>query len=127
MFAKLLVVILSVGVIASALLVIRQQRINTFHDISVIHEKMIDHERVLWKLRNDIANRCRPAEVRMALAQLNESWDPIPARPELILPGVPNDGTRMANGAISPTPSAPEPDAQHGQRGYIASTQGEHR
>lgn len=83
MFAKLLFIILVVGATACALLVIRQQRIDTFHEMSQIHQRLLGHERTLWELRSEIAQRCRPSQVRLAMNQLGETWVPIPAPPPL--------------------------------------------
>jgi len=81
MFAKLLFIIVIVGATSCALLVIRQQRIDTVHDMSVIHERLLRHERTLWELRSEIAKRCRPSQVRLAMNHLGGNWSPIPAAP----------------------------------------------
>jgi hypothetical protein len=81
MFAKLMLIILAVGATACALLVIRQQRIDTFHEISLIHQRLLTHERTLWELRGEIAERCRPSQVRVVMNQLGGDWVPIPTRP----------------------------------------------
>jgi hypothetical protein len=78
MFLKLLLIILVAGATANALLVIRQQRIDTFHEISVIHQRLLGHERTLWEMREEIAQRCRPSQVRLVMNRLGGSWDPIP-------------------------------------------------
>ena len=39
MFGKLLFIIMVVGATACALLVIRQQRIDTFHEMSAVHQR----------------------------------------------------------------------------------------
>lgn len=82
MFAKLLFIIMCVGATACALLVIRQQRIDTFHEMSLIHQRLLIHERTLWDLRTEIAQRCRPSQVRLAMNQLGGTWVPIPATPQ---------------------------------------------
>ncbi len=81
MFAKLLVIIMVVGATACALLVMRQQRIDTFHEISRIHQRLSAHERTLWEMRMEIAERCRPSQVRLVMNQMNINWVPIPAGP----------------------------------------------
>jgi hypothetical protein len=81
MFAKLLVIITVVGATACALLVIRQQRIDTFHEISLIHHRLLTHERTLWQVRGEIAQRCRPSQVRLVMNRLGGEWVPIPAEP----------------------------------------------
>lgn len=81
MFAKLMLIITAVGATACALLVIRQQRIDTFHEMSRIHQRLLGHERTLWELRAGIAERCRPAQVRLSVNQVGGEWESIPARP----------------------------------------------
>ena len=81
MFAKLLFIIVAVGATSCALLVIRQQRIDTFHEMSLIHQRLLGHERTLWELRSDIAERCRPSQVRLVMNQMGGTWVPIPAGP----------------------------------------------
>jgi len=86
MFAKLMIIIVAVGAVACALLVIRQQRIDTFHEMSQIHQRLLGHERTLWELRAGIAQRCRPSQVRLAVNQIGGEWMSIPARPVPIRP-----------------------------------------
>jgi hypothetical protein len=81
MFAKLLFIILVLGATACALLVIRQQRFDTVHEMSVIHQRLLGHERTLCELRSEIAKRCRPNQVRLAMNELGGTWVPIPASP----------------------------------------------
>lgn len=80
MFVKLMVIIMALAATASALLVIRQQRIDTFHEMSAIHQRLLIHERTLWELRSEIAHRCRPSQVRLAMHQLGDAWSPLPRR-----------------------------------------------
>ncbi len=77
MFAKLLLIILVMGATACALLAIRQQRIETAHESALLHQRLLDGEQVLWKLRSEIAVRCQPDQVRLAMAGLGGSWTPI--------------------------------------------------
>jgi hypothetical protein len=80
-FGKLLFIIVAVCAVACALLVIRQQRIDTFHDMTQVHRRLLEHERTLWQMRADIAQRCRPSQVRLAMNGLHVNWVPLPARP----------------------------------------------
>lgn len=81
MFAKLLAIITVIGATACALLVIRQQRIDTFHEISLMHQRLLGHERTLWQVRSEIAERCRPSQVRLVMNRIGGEWSPIPAEP----------------------------------------------
>jgi hypothetical protein len=81
MFPKLLFAMLAAGAIACALLVNRQQRIDTAHEMSRVHEHLLLHQRTIWDLQSQIAQRCRPAEVRQAMQRLTVDWAPIPREP----------------------------------------------
>jgi len=89
MFGKLLLVILIAALTAVALLILRQQRIETAHEMSVVHQQMLEHERVLWELQCEIARLCRPEEVRRLMQSLQEQWTTIPD-PTCAEPAEPN-------------------------------------
>jgi hypothetical protein len=78
MFAKLLFAMVVAGAVACALLVNRQQRIDTAHEMSLVHGRLLLHQRTLWELQGEIARRCRPAEVRDAMAGLDCAWVAMP-------------------------------------------------
>jgi hypothetical protein len=103
MLVKLVFVILVVGTTASALLVNRQQRIETFHEMSVIHQRLLDQRSTLWKLQSQIAARSRPSEVREAVDHLSGAWAPIPASPMRSQADLQTASPRLIN---------PEPDAK---------------
>jgi hypothetical protein len=79
MFFKLFIIILSVGALACTLLVIRQQRIEAAHEMSLIHQRLSESERTLWQLRSQIAGACRPEQVRSMVDRQGGTWTPIPA------------------------------------------------
>ena len=81
MFAKLLLIILITGATACILLVNRQQRIETANEIAHIHRCLLEHDQALWTMRNEVAARCQPDEVRLAIAKLAGGWRPIPSPP----------------------------------------------
>ena len=81
MFAKLLLIILITGATACILLVNRQQRIETANEIAHIHRSLLEHDQALWTVRNEVAARCQPDEVRLAIAELASTWRPIPSAP----------------------------------------------
>jgi hypothetical protein len=108
MLGKLLLIIMAAGAIACALLVIRQQRIETFHEMTVTHRELLEHEASLWRLRCEIAARCRPSEVREAMKRLEGDWAAIPARPDppLLSPQDDEPGVRVASYRSSPVASS---------------------
>ena len=81
MFAKLLLIILITGATACILLVNRQQRIETANEIAHIHRCLLEYDQALWTMRNEVAARCQPDEVRLAIAKLAGGWRPIPSTP----------------------------------------------
>ncbi len=81
MFGKLLLVILVMGCVACLLLVNRQQRIETAHECARIYRVLVDQRQTMWALREEIAERCRPDQVRLAAAALADEWAPLPADP----------------------------------------------
>ena len=81
MFAKLLVIITLIGATACILLVNRQQRIETANEIAQTHRRLLNHDQALWTLRNEIASRCTPDEVRAAMFKLQGDWRSIPTAP----------------------------------------------
>src|SRR5262245_48276782 len=86
----MLIILLVVGATASALLVNRQKRIETFHEMSQVHRRLHNHELTLWTLRVQIANRCRPSQVRLLVNRMGGEWQPIPAPGTPWMPPQPN-------------------------------------
>jgi inactivated superfamily I helicase len=81
MFAKLLVIVAAVGATACALLVNRQQRIDTAHEIAAVHQRLLMQEQALWTLRRAMAERVRPDRIRYDVQTLGGAWAAIPSRP----------------------------------------------
>ncbi len=77
MFAKGILILVTAGVVALALLSIRQQRLDVAHEMSVVHERMLEHRRALWDMEREIAERVRPERVREQLGEVEE-WRAIP-------------------------------------------------
>jgi hypothetical protein len=68
-FAKFIAVILAIGVVACALLTLRQHRLQAAHELAEIERRVAEHDRVLWRLRVEIATRVTPQRVhRLAQA-----------------------------------------------------------
>lgn len=90
-FAKVGVLIAAGGVIACALLAIRQQRLQAFHESAASQLRLRQHEEVVFKLRAEIAERIQPTEVRRMAGAMG------PLRP-VDLPRAPG-GSAIADGA----------------------------
>lgn len=80
MFAKVVALVIGIGVLACGVLVQRQQRYELALDISRAHWRMLEQERTLWTLRAEVARRTRPDEVRAAVERLDRRWRAIPYR-----------------------------------------------
>jgi hypothetical protein len=77
MFRKLLAIILAFGVVGCVLLVNRQKQIEAAHEMSLIHHRLSEQERVIWELRAQISQKCRPEELQRSREMLDEAWQPI--------------------------------------------------
>ena len=63
MFAKIAVLIVSIGIVACALLGIRQGRIIAAAETAQTQRRVAEHDRTLWRLRIEIASRVTPEAV----------------------------------------------------------------
>lgn len=70
MFPKLCVLIVSVGVIGGGLLTTRQLRIQAAHELADVQRRVAEHDRQLWQLRVEIAERTLPEHVATKLDNL---------------------------------------------------------
>lgn len=106
MFLKIAVAILSIGLTAAGLLALRQLRLQAVHKSAVVERRIAEHDRLLWKLRGDIAMHITPQHVReMAnrlgrIVYLNEDRKP---KPVLEVP----DDTTIAGTPAPQTPTVP--------------------
>lgn len=82
MFAKLVAVILGIGVIGCGLLALRQQRLEAASELARVQVRIRDQDERLWRLRSDIARRTTPEHVRemaAAIGPLRPLVHPLPA------------------------------------------------
>lgn len=70
MFAKLAVVVLSIGVCACVLLATRQMRIEAANDLADVRLRLMQRDNELWRVRAEIAARVTPERVREMAAGL---------------------------------------------------------
>jgi len=101
LFLKLAVSILSIGLTAAALLSLRQLRLQAVHESANVQRRIADHDRLLWKLRGDIASHITPDRVRKMtgklgpMVHLNDPRQPKPTdtglagEPASLTPAVP--------------------------------------
>lgn len=64
MFAKLALIILTIGAVAATLLAARQQRLYAVHESAEAMRRIAEHDRTLWRLRGEIADRVTPDKVK---------------------------------------------------------------
>jgi hypothetical protein len=76
-YPKLATLILAFGAIACILLVVRQQRIQTAHELVQVQRQVGELDRRLWKFRIEIAQRMQPHAVDQAISMLGP-MHPIP-------------------------------------------------
>jgi len=69
-FGKLVFLIVSVGIIAGVLLVNRQLRIQSAHELANAQRRVAEHDRTLWRLRAEIASRVTPERVQVLASRL---------------------------------------------------------
>lgn len=86
MFAKLFVAILFATVIGSALLDMRQQRLETMHAMVRLHREMDDVRQKTWDLQVRIAGHTEPEKLREAVEQADLSLEPASPPPLMVLP-----------------------------------------
>jgi hypothetical protein len=69
-FAKLVVLILSVGACACVLLAARQVRVQAAHDLADARLRVMQRDNELWELRARIAAKVTPANVQRLAAKI---------------------------------------------------------
>jgi len=79
-FAKVVSIVIALGLTACAVLVQRQQRYELAKGISQTHWRILQQERDLLSLREQIARATSPAALRTRVARLERDWRAIPYR-----------------------------------------------
>lgn len=74
MFAKLLAIIIALGVTGGLALSMRQQETRLAHDSADTHQRVIEHEQMLWRERAIIAALARPQRLRNRIDSLDGEW-----------------------------------------------------
>ncbi len=70
MLGKVCVLILSIGATGCGLLGYRQMRLQTLHELANVQKRLVLHDRDLFRLRSEIAERVTPARVAQLAADL---------------------------------------------------------
>jgi len=79
MFGKILLIIITFGLTSAQLLVLRHERLNEAHRISMLHQRILERETELWRIRGDVARMSHPAAVRDLLREHpDRHWIPLP-------------------------------------------------
>lgn len=77
MFAKIAAVILAMGVVAGALLSLRQLRLQAVNELATVQRRVAEHDRTLWHLRVEIASRTTPMRAE-EMARAIGPLEPLP-------------------------------------------------
>lgn len=107
MRAKLMFILVTIGLVSCGLLVVRQQRLQTVYDMTKALQRSVQVERTLWTLRSQIGRETRPEAVR-ALADSLGPLRPIPTDPRTG-DQAPPEGRPLAG--ATPSPNAPSDQA----------------
>ncbi len=93
MFAKLCVLIISMGAVALTLLALRQQRIEAVHQMAMVNLRIMEADRGIARLRTDIVASLEPKKIEAMASKLG-TLRPIEVRP--VRPGTLPDGRQPA-------------------------------
>ena len=78
MFAKILLVIVSIAAVLFIVLVHRQERLNIANEMTQMHAEIVELETRVWDLRAQIAERTRPEVIREQMEQFDLNWTNYP-------------------------------------------------
>lgn len=79
MFAKLLTIILVLGLASAKLLVVRSDRLREANRILTLRREVEERRADLWRVRGETARISRPERVLDLLDSMRDrSWEPIP-------------------------------------------------
>lgn len=67
MYAKLFIAVLAITVLGAALLGLRQQRLQTMHEMAELHADMDRARRDTWNLQVEIGEKIEPDRLREAI------------------------------------------------------------
>ena len=105
MRAKLILLIVSGGLTAAALLVVRQQRLQAVYEMTRALDRAAENDQKLWKLRVEIARQITPERVERMAEGLGD-LHPIPLEICEPAPSAPMPATRSQPPAQpAPTPA----------------------
>ena len=78
MFTKLLAVIVFVTAVGAALLALRQQRLESMHDMATLHGQMDQDRQATWDCQVRLAEAVEPARLREAIERAQLKLQPLP-------------------------------------------------
>ncbi len=119
--AKVLFLILCIGASACVLLTVRQQRLAVVHDMAAIHNRLAQHDKVLFDVRARIAQDLSPMRVQQLAAAMGPmspiGVDPIKgAMPDTKVMIAKNDGAKPAGGSRGEVASSKDQRRREQQR-----------
>jgi hypothetical protein len=123
---KVLFLILCIGASACVLLTVRQQRLAVVHDMAAIHNRLAQHDKVLFDVRARIAQDLSPMRVQQLASALGP-LSPIGVDP--IKGAMPDTKVMIASGENGKpaTGAAKAKSTTGGARGEVASSKDQRR
>ena len=77
LFLKVCIVIAALGAMALGLLSLRQQRYEVSNQIAVAHQRGVEQQRSLWRMRAEVARHSGPSQIRGAINKLKIDAVPV--------------------------------------------------
>lgn len=132
MLAKVLFLILCIGASACVLLTVRQQRLAVVHDMAAIHNRLAQHDKVLFDVRARIAQDLSPMRVQQLASAMGPlspiGVDPINgALPDTKVMIASNENGKPAVGGTGTTGGTKPKTSAGGSRGEVASSKDQRR
>lgn len=112
-FAKIVALILALGIFACALLALRQARIQAFHELTQTRLRIRAQDERLWVLRTQIASRVTPDHIHEMAASRRALKPMVEPRPEP-LPQVRRSGDGLFDDLGRPIGSGTESASKPG-------------
>lgn len=117
LFLKVCIVIAALGAMALGLLSLRQQRYEVSNQIAVAHQRGVEQQRSLWRMRAEVARHSGPSQIRGAINKLKIDAVPVQEQGSARTRSADASGAAGGPGAaggsgVEQTPPAAEPAAR---------------
>ncbi|MFN0011277.1 MAG: hypothetical protein ACKVS8_06485 [Phycisphaerales bacterium] len=109
MVAKLISLILTLGLVGVLMLNLRQERLQVMHEMADLQKRLAEHDRDFLKMRSQIASRVAPPVVLELAAKLG------PTVPIATLPAPDDRSPTVAAATNAAGPKPGQPSSRQGQ------------